>query len=168
MLFKKVFLLNSKKHFCINYYIDACSLEIPDRNLFTATELAFLKPVQYPRTYSGFMDANKWVNDFFPNRGPLPDGHPVQKDPWLKRMAERALNGKTGNILDDHFMKVYRNRSLRKYSHNGDSSFDLNFRSEKNIAKHHPDGYQKKTLEKYLMLTRQFEQASGIDLTSSP
>ena len=40
MLCKKIFLLNSKKYFCINYFIDSVHLEIPEKNIFTAIELA--------------------------------------------------------------------------------------------------------------------------------
>src|SRR4029453_8923510 len=45
ILFKKLFLLNSKKYFCINYFIDSDNLEIPDQNIFTATELTTLIPM---------------------------------------------------------------------------------------------------------------------------
>jgi len=65
MLFKKVFLLNSKKYFCINYFIDTDNLEIQEKNLFTATELAFLKPLINAELYAAFMDANRWVKNLF-------------------------------------------------------------------------------------------------------
>ena len=36
MLFKKIFLLNSRKVFCINYFVDTETLEIEEKNIFTA------------------------------------------------------------------------------------------------------------------------------------
>src|SRR5687768_7852879 len=44
VLFKKLFLFNSRKYFCVNYFIDTDHLEIPDKNIFTATEIVFLIP----------------------------------------------------------------------------------------------------------------------------
>jgi hypothetical protein len=58
MLFKKIFLLNSKKYFCLNYFIDAESLEIPDKNIFTATEIAFLIPLRNAELCGKFLSAN--------------------------------------------------------------------------------------------------------------
>jgi hypothetical protein len=45
ILFKKSVLLNSRKYFCLNYFIDSSSLEIEEKNVFTATEISFLKPM---------------------------------------------------------------------------------------------------------------------------
>ena len=48
ILYKKIFLLNSRRDFCLNYFIDTDHLEIEDQNLFTATELVTLVPMQGP------------------------------------------------------------------------------------------------------------------------
>jgi hypothetical protein len=45
VLYKKLILFNSHKHFCVNYFIDSDSLEIPDKNIFTSTELVFILPM---------------------------------------------------------------------------------------------------------------------------
>ncbi len=45
VLFKKICLFNSKKYFCVNYFIDENNLEIIDKNIFTATEISFLAPI---------------------------------------------------------------------------------------------------------------------------
>ena len=45
VLYKRVFLANSHKHFCVNYFIDEKHLEIEEKNLFTATELATVIPL---------------------------------------------------------------------------------------------------------------------------
>ncbi len=37
ILFKKIFLLNSRKFFCVNYFVDENNLEIPDKNNFNRT-----------------------------------------------------------------------------------------------------------------------------------
>src|SRR5690606_3777846 len=40
VLYKRIFLLNSHKFFCVNYFVDEKHLGIEEKNLFTATELA--------------------------------------------------------------------------------------------------------------------------------
>lgn len=46
--FKKFFLLNSKKFFCLNYFITEEHLEIPEKNIYSATELLTLRPPSTP------------------------------------------------------------------------------------------------------------------------
>ena len=55
MLFKKIFLLNSRKIFCINYFVDTESLEIEEKNIFTATELATLIPTYGTELYDALL-----------------------------------------------------------------------------------------------------------------
>lgn len=45
IFFKKVFLLNSRKYFCVNYFVDENNLKIVDENIFTAIEIIYLLPV---------------------------------------------------------------------------------------------------------------------------
>ena len=45
VLYKKIFLLNSHKYFCVNYFVDTKHLEIAEKNLFTATESITLLPM---------------------------------------------------------------------------------------------------------------------------
>ena len=42
ILFKKIFLFNSFRNFCLNYFIDSENLYIPEHNRYTATEIVFL------------------------------------------------------------------------------------------------------------------------------
>ena len=165
MLFKKIFLLNSKKYFCINYFIDTESLIIPDHNIFTAVELAFMKPLQNPALYEKFIASNGWIRQYFPNKSFPADGCRDSRDPWFKRMIEYLLKGKAGDRLDSWFLTLYRKRARKKYSRQDPESFRLNFRSEKNVSKHHPSGYQQKILEDYGKKVREFGILHGIDLT---
>ncbi len=67
VMYKRIFLFNSNKHFCVNYFIDTAHLEIEEKNLFTATELATLIPLYNVGCYSALQSSNEWVQDFFPN-----------------------------------------------------------------------------------------------------
>ena len=68
VLYKKVFLFNSHKYFCINYLIDTEHLEIEEKNIFTATECATLLPIFNTAFYHKFINANAWAyRSFYPN-----------------------------------------------------------------------------------------------------
>ncbi len=166
MIFKKVFLLNSKKYFCINYFIDSDNLEIPDRNFFTAVELVYLRPLQNPALYMEFMSRNSWIHDFFPNKILHPDGCMSINDPWIKKGIETILGGGAGERLDNWFLKIYRKRADRKFHEQEPASHELNFRSLKYVSKYHPNGYQQKILDGYENAIREFEIISSIDLST--
>ena len=71
VLYKKIFLLNSKKYFCVNYFISTDQLEISEQNLFTATEISTLIPLYGTETFKDFLTANSWATPYFPNK-PVP------------------------------------------------------------------------------------------------
>jgi len=66
-LYKKLVLGNSHRNFCLNYFIDSNNLEIPDKNIFTATEVAFLIPMYNYTLYENFICMNNWFRREFPN-----------------------------------------------------------------------------------------------------
>ncbi|HLX11545.1 MAG TPA: nucleotidyltransferase domain-containing protein, partial [Bacteroidota bacterium] len=70
ILFKKTFLLNKKKFFCLNYFIAEDSMYLDDQTYFTATEIAHLRPVINYEAYLAYLDANAWIKSFFPNFTP--------------------------------------------------------------------------------------------------
>ncbi len=55
---------------CLNLFFDERDLAVPHfkRNLYVAHEVLQMKPiVNKDYTYKKFLEANQWVNDFFPN-----------------------------------------------------------------------------------------------------
>jgi hypothetical protein len=166
MLFKKIFLFNSKKYFCINYIIDSRSLEIPEKNIFTATEIAYLIPLRNHGLYKSFLDANSWIRSYFPNfivRNNICRDKP---EPFLKKMVEGMFNGKFGDKMDSYFMGIYKSRAKRKYPNIDPQNVDMNIRNEKNVAKFHPNGLQKIVLEKFGAKISEFETLKKVDLTN--
>jgi hypothetical protein len=165
MLFKKLFLLNSKKYFCINYVIDTETLEIPEKNIFTATELAFLIPLKNPPLCEKFLNSNTWVQSFFPNLTFNLNGCRHSADPLPKKILEKTFNGKAGDTLDSHFMEIYKHRSQRKFGKKVNGYFDLNFKNDKNVSKYHPHGFQQIIIERYKRRISEFETEKQMDLT---
>ncbi|UBM59289.1 hypothetical protein LAG90_01285 [Marinilongibacter aquaticus] len=149
--FKRVFLFNSKRYFCINYFVDEEHLEIPDRNVFTATEICTLLPVVGKGVYSELLKANSWVYDYFPNY--KEKEWAVSDRSLFKRIGdffEWPLSGKLGNKLDLYFMDVTYARWRKMYLDEMPSDqFDLAFRTTRGISKNHFKNYQFKVLKKY-------------------
>jgi hypothetical protein len=164
-VFKKVFLLNSKKYFCINYYIDSDSLEIPDRNLFTATELVFLQPMRNPVLAEQFFSSNQWIRFYYPREVYRTVSCAPLENPWPKNTVEWCLKGRVGTWLDNRFMRIFLRRAEQKFSRQNPEQFSLNFRCKKNVSKHHPEGFQNRILQTFASKVSAFEREHGVDLS---
>ena len=96
--FKKIFLFNSEKYFCINFLLDQQRLELSKRNKYTATELVSLIPIKDSGGLADLWAANPWTKSHFPNAS-------LKANPTSKRMkiriSERVSNFLIGNRLED-------------------------------------------------------------------
>jgi hypothetical protein len=146
--FKKIFLFNSRKYFCINYLVDSNNLQIPDENVFVATEIKTLVPVSNKKQFENFLNANNWTNSFLVNRSKYEaaflNENPTKK--YLFRVVELALNGKLGDRLEKKCFELTLSSWEKKFPDFSKEEFDLNLRSRKNVSKHHPRGFQQKVL----------------------
>ena len=52
---------------CINYVMDDLSLKVTNRNFYTATEIRNLIPVSGSDAYRRFLQANNWVDYYYPD-----------------------------------------------------------------------------------------------------
>jgi hypothetical protein len=165
VLYKKTFLFNSRRYFCVNYFVDSDHLEIPDRNLFTATEVAFLLPVVNEELYHEFIESNSWMKDFYPGWKALKKNLLIETRPsLLKRWGEKLLSGRLGEWLDRRAFRFTLNHWKRKFTGFDETEFDLNMRSRKHVSKHHPQGFQGKTLAAFREKIRKFEEEHNVTL----
>lgn len=143
--FKKLFLLNSKKFFCVNYFITENALEIEEKNRFTATELVTLIPVTNHTLFNNFYAYNQWVHDFFPNK--KLDAHQLNSpSSLLKKVLENLFRPQTK--FSEHFFKSITTKFWsKKFSNLSNQEKKIAFKSSKDISKHHPDNYQKKVID---------------------
>lgn len=149
VLFKKVCLLNSKKYFCVNYFIDSDSLEIRDRNVFVAHELKTLAPVNNYDLYRKFMVANSWADKLLPNKD-QPSHLFLDTRPsggWFTSLLEKLLNNAVGNFLEARCFSLTVNTWRKRFGNLKPEDFEINFRSRRNISKHHPRGFQKRVMQ---------------------
>jgi len=161
--FKKIFLFNSRKYFCINYLVDSNNLQIPDENVFVATEIKTLVPVSNKNQFENFLNANNWTNSFLVNRSKYEatflNEKPTKK--YLFRIVELALSGKLGDRLEKKCFELTLSSWEKKFPDFSKEEFDLNLRSRKNVSKHHPRGFQQKVL---LELNKRLEKVKTISL----
>jgi hypothetical protein len=165
VLFKKILLFNSHKYFCINYLVDAKNLEIPDRNIFTATEIITLVPTYNHELFLRFMQANSWVRTFYPNAPlnlmlkPLP-----VKSHALKKIIEVLFNYKLGLWADRFCMRITLAHRKRKFSHLNKEEFNHRLRSAQGVSKHHPESFQQSVLDNFANKMAFFESRPGFEV----
>lgn len=164
VLYKKIFLLNSRRDFCVNYFVDGDHLAIEDRNLFTATEIATLIPTHGPLQCAAFFSANEWIFDHFPNAPREPSLPAPSLGAHKPSSLERLFNGRFGDRLDDVFMHLTYQRWRRKFGHLDARTFETAFRTRKYVSKHHPRFFQKRVLEALDERILRFGSVHGIPL----
>ena len=54
----------------------------------------------------------------------------------------------------------------KKFHYMGEKRFNLNFRSQKNVSKHHPHAFQEKVVHKYGEKMKDFERLNGFSLNA--
>jgi hypothetical protein len=150
VLYKKVFLFNSRKYFCVNYFIDENNLEIEEKNLFTATEISTLLPMVNETLYHDFMIANNWVKSFYPE-STLQNENKIYslKKGVFTKMVQSILNTKFGDVLDTFFMRKTLKRWQKKFKKFTPQEFELLMRTNKRVSKHHPSDFQTKVITSY-------------------
>ena len=165
ILFKKVFLANNRKLFCLNYFIDFDHLEIEEKNIFTATELITLLPICDSGINKQFNKENNWVRDFYPKTPFRQTLLGKLKKNALTKVLELLLSSLAGNWLEQISMKL----TLKVWNHKfGDfkpRDFDLALKSRSYVSKHHPQNFQKKVLSEFALRVNDFEKEHGIDLS---
>ena len=165
-IFKKIFLGNSHRNFCLNYFVDTDTLSIPDRNRFTATETAFLLPMYNYPLYLTFLRVNNWYRKDYPNIKEHVEVKPINPI-RMKGILEATFDNFIGKTLDHLSFKIISGFWKKKYKHLDEKSFSLKFRSLKNVSKYHPNSYQKKVLETLERKVREFEQSRGFSFSDT-
>ncbi|HEY9488825.1 MAG TPA: nucleotidyltransferase domain-containing protein [Chryseosolibacter sp.] len=157
VLYKRIFLFNSHKRFCVNYFIDCEHLEIEEKNLFTATELVTLIPLYNSGSHRALMKANAWVLDFFPNYnlGQPPKNEIIHRG-VIKGFLELIFSP-LSHWLDRLFMQMTMKRWNKMYGEKYvKEDFDIAFKTRRHVSKNHPRYYQKKILERYQVKLYEF------------
>ena len=165
VLFRRLFLFNSRKNLCTNYFIDEATLEIEEKNIFTAVEITTLTPMFGKDLIHQFSQANAWCDRYFPNRI-IQNELSQKKEAWVKRSLEKLLSISWFDKLDRYLMSYSINRWKKIYGNYLETEdFKIAFQSTPNVSRSHPEFYQKKVLKLYEQKISDFEQQHEIVLS---
>jgi hypothetical protein len=164
ILYKRIFLLNSHKHFCVNYFVDENHLEIEEKNIFTATELATLIPLAGKSYYPLLFQKNKWISEFLPNHPALTiENSATLSELKSTNVFEQFLNFFDADSLDTFFMNLTFKRWKRIYEKKYQpNDFLIAFKTNKYVSKNHPNFYQKKIVDLYKEKLNAFAKKANI------
>ena len=126
--FKKIFLLNNKRYFCINFFLDENHLELNKKNIYTAIESASLIAIHNKGLLGKFYEKNGFIQEYFPNFIPqkaynfnYTSSFKSQYDPSYGTTNEIA-NDFFGNWIEKKAQDIFKKRlSIKFNGENGDS-----------------------------------------------
>ncbi|MCA9921585.1 MAG: hypothetical protein KC419_20045 [Anaerolineales bacterium] len=128
---------------CPNYILTERALEFPDKNLYTAHEVAQMVPLSGIDTYEQMRHQNKWVNHFLPNAAtsPQPELMTGNGRSRIQAVLELPFRTSLGNRLESWEMTRKINKFQQQQQDNtGETDFCADW------CKGHFDGHQHHTL----------------------
>jgi predicted nucleotidyltransferase len=150
--FKKIAaLLKKQDWFCMNYYVDEEMLEIKEKNIYTATEIATLLPMRGIGIFKDFFKQNEWSKNFLPNHSLRISYVEEAKNPFLKKIIEFLFRNPIGSLLDYFLMKISTRRWNKKTRAGklNKRGIVMSMDSSKHYAKPNPLAFQRKFMETY-------------------
>ncbi|MGZ3945581.1 MAG: hypothetical protein ACXVJB_11605, partial [Mucilaginibacter sp.] len=164
--FKKLtFLIKKEHYFCMNYYIDEEDLQIHEKNIYTATEVATLMPLHGDAVFEQFYTANCWTRSYLPNKClRLATAKPV-KSSFVKRLVEILFDNRLGNTIDKWLMNITKRRWVAKMQMKKKNSRGIIMAMDagKHYAKPDPFNFQYKLISSYQKRVEQIlERSEGV------
>jgi hypothetical protein len=125
---------------CPNYLLTTNALELSDRSLYAAHELAQMIPLSGMEVYAQMRRLNAWTDDSLPNAQGAPSNSRLVKIPtrW-QRFLESILD----LLRVDIFEKWEMDRKIQKLTREQSSSPEASFSAD--VCKGHKDSYGQRT-----------------------
>jgi hypothetical protein len=112
---------------CPNYLITTNALELKERSLYVAHEVAQMIPISGAETYDEMCRLNAWIDDYLPNASGAPvfpqNVKPLKKMPPIQRILEIIFSLPFGTWLEKWEMNRKIKRLAREQSHSFESYF---------------------------------------------
>ena len=123
-----------------------------------------MKPVINESLYEEFINTNGWTQKYYSHQVTDKLNLVASRTGMLKKFSEWMLGGKLGEWLDIWSMKRTLQFWKKKFPEMKSQEFEINFKSDRTISKHHPNGFQKRVLDELELKMREFEQVTSISL----
>jgi hypothetical protein len=102
---------DQRHRFCVDQVLGSGGLAVRRRNLFSATEIAFLLPLFNGGLWEAFFQANGWVKEFYPHWKPRTGEVTESSSLPGKDFLEEALSGRAGEWVERRFRKGFSRRT---------------------------------------------------------
>ena len=151
IFFKKVFLLNSKKFFCLNYFACTDSLAEEEHNVYVASEVAHVKPLYNARLYREYLEANRWIYTFFPNydHARLPSPRVNERRSLMQLVFETLLSLFPLDRFDQSLQRFWQKVWARRYPEVGAPRLERAFTTTATTSRAYVYDFCPKVLEAY-------------------
>lgn len=148
---KLSFLIHREHYFCMNYYIDEQEMEIAEKNIYTAIEIATLIPLEGDVIFEKFYAENTWTRDYLPNKNMRVATAKPAKRAFIKGLFELIFNSPLGNPIDRWLMRITAARWRKKTIHHKLNSHGevMGMVTGKHCSKPDPKNFQANLLTKY-------------------
>lgn len=157
-----------RSNYCVNYFLSEDHLPIPDRTLFSATEIAFLKPALNPEVCAAFFEQNDWIRTFYPNWTPPEGPKPARRASRFQRLLEWPLAGALGDLFEARISRWYFKRIGRYMDHLPPGKTPADFRVGPKEYKGHDRGRHEQTQRGWHERVHRLEADLGIRLIRWP
>lgn len=157
-LFKKVFLLNRKTLFCYNHITSDRNLAVAERNIYTAIEVATLRPTYNPALLRNIMIANDWIKAYLPNSYSVPPESKgiKSKIPLTERMLERVFSAEFLDVIDQWLLDQWRKIWHRRYYVLTPENRERLYRCEEQLSTAYGNDFQPRITQAYKQRLDQF------------
>lgn len=118
-VFRRIPRFNPHKLLCFNYLISESQLELEEKNIFNAIEIASLAPLYNLTIFNRFLSANRWAAKYFPqyHLAPDPDLCIFHGRSRWQYFLEMPLKNILATWADHALEKLWRLAWRRKYQH---------------------------------------------------
>jgi hypothetical protein len=135
-------LLGWRKRLCLNYVISERALWVAPADLFSANQIVHLRPIKGQATYLRFLEANRFVERFYPNFAPRAMAAPGASH----AVFERLLNWTVAPAIEQVCRMIYRTHLLRQ-SHQWRSRDQVRLDAE--CLKLHTSSHRHEVMERF-------------------
>lgn len=137
---------------CPNYILAETRLQLLDRGLFTAHEMAQLVPLSGEETYRRLWESNAWVSTYLPNSAPSPLAG--SRTSAVHRAARRGLEMLLGGSLGDVLERWEGRRKIARLRAEASEWGSAGAVFQPNLCKGHMDDHMAATHERYAQRVR--------------
>ena len=153
ILFKKIFLLNRKKFFCLNHFVSERSFEYGNHSLYAALEVATLIPLTDYDRYLEYESANSWIREVLPNFVVNSGDGLIEfkRGSLVQRILEFPLRGAFGGQLDGMLMGYWKRVWKRRYPEYTEEQRASLFQCKNDVSTSYVGDFLPKVMTQYRM-----------------